>query len=69
MKWRFTANLNTYVISYMRTEVSSKISYADWVYFSTTDVTIQGIAMPVAGIVSKKIGIRLSLVIGSLFYR
>ena len=63
------ANLNTYVISYMRHRVSEDITYADWIYFSTTKTMSQGFLMPVAGIISRKIGLRPSLIIGSALYR
>ena len=53
----------------MRARVSKKIDYSDWIYFSTTKTMIQGITMPVAGIISRRIGLRASLITGSLLYR
>ncbi|TRY67487.1 hypothetical protein TCAL_07649 [Tigriopus californicus] len=62
------ANLNTYVISYLRHEVTPSTDYADWIFVSTSKTLVQGLVMPFAGLLSNRIGLRLSLTIGSILY-
>lgn len=62
------ANLNTYVISYLRHEVESSTDYADWIFISTSKTLVQGLVMPFAGLLSNRLGLRTSLAIGSILY-
>lgn len=63
-----SANLNTYVISYLRHEVESSTDYADWIFISTSKTLVQGLVMPFAGLLSNRLGLRTSLAIGSILY-
>ena len=63
-----TANLNTYIISYLRVD-HPDVSYADWVIVSTTKPVILGLFMTFSGEVSRRIGLKLSIGIGAAIYR
>ena len=63
-------NLNTYITSYMRTTgYNPTLTYADFVFLSTTKTVVQGVSMPFIGDVARKIGCRPSIAIGSAIYR
>lgn len=61
------ANLNTYIISYLRVG-NPEVTYADWVIVSTTKPVILGLFMTFSGELSRRIGLRLSLAIGASIY-
>jgi len=61
------ANLNTYVISYIRYHDNST-SYADWVFVTSSKVFVQGITMPFLGQLELKIGTKPSILIGCMIY-
>merc|ERR1712106_1150487 len=62
-------NINTYLTSYMRTTgYNPTLTYADFVFLSTTKVVVQGASMPFIGDISRKIGCRPSIAIGSAIY-
>jgi len=62
-------NINSYLTSYMRTTgYNPGLTYADFIFLSTTKVVIQGGSMPVIGEISRKIGCRYSIFIGSAIY-
>ncbi len=63
-----TANLNTYVISYLRANGSPDTTYADWQWVSTAKNVVGGSLMPVGGIVSRKMGTTFSVTVGSIIY-
>ena len=60
-----TANLNTYVISYLR-QYDENITYGDWIFVSQAKALIGGAFSPLSGIVSRRIGVKLTIIIGSL---
>ena len=63
-------NINTYLTSYMRTNgYNPTLTYADFVFLSTTKVVITGVSMPFIGGWAKKIGTRPSIALGSAIYR
>lgn len=66
--FRSVANLNTYIISYLRVD-NPEVTYADWVIVSTTKPVILGLFMTFSGEISRKIGLRLSIAIGAAIYR
>ena len=61
------ANLSTYAISYLRSKEYS-VEYADWIYITITQFLMQSTLMPFTGILERKIGTRLCIIIGSLVY-
>eukprot|EP00092_Neocalanus_flemingeri_P002113 GFUD01002253.1.p1 GENE.GFUD01002253.1~~GFUD01002253.1.p1 ORF type:complete len:322 (-),score=75.54 GFUD01002253.1:455-1420(-) len=62
-------NINTYLTSYMRsTGYNPTLTYADFVFLSTTKVVLTGISMPFIGNWARKIGTRPSIAIGSAIY-
>jgi len=62
-------NLNTYLTSYMRTTgYNPGLSYADFVFLSTTKTVVQGASMPFIGVIARRIGCRPSIAIGSAIY-
>ena len=61
------ANLSTYAISYLRSKDYS-VTYADWIYITITQFLMQSTLMPFTGILERKIGTRLCIIIGSLIY-
>ena len=63
----FSANLNTYVISYIRNEDNST-TYKDWVYVTSTKVFVQGITMPFLGKLELMIGTKQSILLGCIIY-
>ena len=62
------SNLNTYVISYLRSKGHPKITYADWIYVTITQFLTQSTLMPFTGILERKIGTRLCIIIGGSIY-
>jgi len=73
------SNINTYLTSYMRStqytdeegnivKYNPNLTYADFVFISTTKVILQGFLMPFLGAVARRIGVKLSIVIGSFIY-
>ena len=63
-------NINTYLTSYMRTTgYNPTLTYADFVFLSTSKVVVQGVSMPFIGEISRKLGCRPSIAIGSAIYR
>ncbi|TRY72373.1 hypothetical protein TCAL_09716 [Tigriopus californicus] len=60
-------NLNTYVTSYLRKN-NPQITYADWVFVSQSKTIFGAILSPFGGEVARRLGIRLSLIIGSIIY-
>ena len=63
-------NINTYLTSYMRTTgYNPTLTYADFVFLSTTKTVVQGLSMPFIGDIARKIGCRPSIAIGSAIYR
>ncbi len=82
-----SANLNTYVISYLRNkecptngsngttasqastgDPEDCITYADWIYLTTTKTFVQGLLMPFAGKLERRIGTRWSVILGCIIY-
>lgn len=63
-----TANLNSYVISYLR-QNNDNITYGDWIYVSTTKTIVAGIVMPFLGEASRLMGLRLALILGCAIFR
>ena len=63
----FSGNLNTYEISYMRTQ-NPGISYSDWIYVSQLKYLMGGIASPIGGEFARVFGLRWSLFVGVTFY-
>merc|ERR1712123_452920 len=62
-------NINTYLISYMRsTGYNPGLTYADFVFLSSTKTLLQGASMPFIGVLARKIGTRPSIAIGSVIY-
>ena len=59
------ANLNTYVISYLRANDPS-ITYGDWIFVSQAKALLGGGLAPLSGEVSRRIGVKLTIIIGSL---
>ena len=59
------ANLNTYVISYLRSKDPS-VDYGDWIFVSQAKALLGGGLAPLSGEVSRRIGVRLTIIIGSL---
>ena len=62
-----SANLNTYVISYIR-NYDPSITYADWVLVSQAKTFAIGLLMPVNGHLAKKIGPKRCILLGSIIY-
>ena len=62
------ANLNTYVISYIR-QHNPTISYKDWMWLSSTKTVLTGVLMPFGGEISRRVGVKFSLLLGSVIYR
>eukprot|EP00092_Neocalanus_flemingeri_P012275 GFUD01013231.1.p1 GENE.GFUD01013231.1~~GFUD01013231.1.p1 ORF type:complete len:473 (+),score=82.72 GFUD01013231.1:152-1570(+) len=62
-------NINTYLISYMRsTGYNPDLTYADFIFLSSTKTLLQGVSMPFIGALARKIGTRPSVAIGSSLY-
>jgi len=72
-------NINTYMISYMRTTgyededgefklYNPGLTYADFLFVSVSKTLIQGASMPFLGALARKMGTRLSIFIGSMIY-
>jgi len=62
-------NINTYLTSYMRSNgYNPSLTYADFVFLSTTKVVITGVSMPFIGNWARQIGTRPSIAIGSAIY-
>jgi len=62
-------NINTYLTSYMRTTgYNPSLTYADFVFLSTTKTVVQGLSMPFIGVIARKMGCRPSIAIGSAIY-
>ena len=61
------ANLSTYAVSYLRSKEYS-VTYADWIYITITQFLMQSTLMPFTGILERKIGTRLCIILGSLVY-
>jgi len=62
-------NINTYLISYMRSNgYNPDLTYADFVFLSSTKTLLQGASMPFIGALAKRIGTRASIAIGSTIY-
>lgn len=71
-------NINTYMISYMRTTGYEKdgefilynpnLSYADFLFVSVSKTLIQGASMPFLGALARQMGTRISIFIGSMIY-
>jgi hypothetical protein len=55
------------VISYLRSRDPS-ITYADWVWITTTKPIVQGTSMTAFGILAKRIGLKWALISGSIIY-
>merc|ERR1711892_1459671 len=63
-------NINTYLTSYMRTTgYNPSLTYADFVFLSTTKTVVQGVSMPFIGVIARRMGCRPSIAIGSAIYR
>ena len=62
------ANLNTYITSYLRAN-GSDVTYADWVYVSTTKTVVMGLLMSFTGEFSRRIGTWKSIALGTAIYR
>ena len=63
----FPANLNTYVISYLRSKDKS-YTYEDWIFVTTSKTFIQGILMPFMGNLESRIGTRYCILLGCIIY-
>merc|ERR1711915_526856 len=62
-------NINTYLISYMRSNgFNPDLTYADFIFLSSTKTLLQGASMPFIGALAKRIGTRASIAIGSTIY-
>jgi len=62
-------NLNTYLISYMRsTGLNPGLTYSDFVILSSVKILAQGVSMPFVGALSRRLGCRVSIVIGVIIY-
>ncbi|XP_023334431.1 uncharacterized protein LOC111705948 isoform X2 [Eurytemora carolleeae] len=67
------SNLNTYITSYARSsgyeengeyiKYNPELTYADFVFVTTTKVLLQGFCMPFLGVVARKIGVRPSILV------
>lgn len=66
-KYPFSANLNTYVISYLRSRDKS-VTYADWIFVSTSRTFVTGILMPFMGKLETILGSKHCIFIGCLIY-
>ena len=64
---QITANLSTYVVSYLRYKGYST-TYADWIYITVARMFFQTIMMPFMGSLARKIGSRLCILIGGIIY-
>lgn len=62
-----SANLNTYVISYLRSKDHS-ISYSDWIFVTTSKTFVQGSLMPFMGGLERLVGTRICILIGCIIY-
>ena len=63
-------NLNSYLTSYMRTNgYNPNLTYADFVFLSTTKTVIQGLSMPFIGTIARRIGVKSSIALGVTIYR
>jgi len=72
------SNLNTYITSYMRTTsyeengeqvlYNPSLTYADFVFITTTKTLLQGASMPFLGALARKMGVRISIFLGSMVY-
>ena len=60
-------NLNTYVISYLRTK-DRTITYTDWVFINNTKAFVQGLLMLFMGKLERKIGTRFCIIMGCCIY-
>ena len=64
---QISANLSTYVVSYLRYKGYST-TYADWIYITVARMFFQTIMMPFMGSLARKIGSRLCILIGGIIY-
>ena len=62
-------NLLTYLASYLRSEVSPGIVYSDVIWVTAITTSAQGLFMPLAGVLEKKLGPRLTCATGCLTMR
>ena len=63
-------NLNTYLTSFMRsTGYNPNLTYGDFIFVSGTKNLLQGAAMPFLGDLSRRIGTKWSIALGSVIYR
>ena len=66
-------NINSYLTSYMRNNNTNgynpDLSYADFVYLSTTKSMLAAVSMPFIGHLCRVIGCKWSIAIGSAIYR
>jgi len=62
-------NLNTYLTSFMRsTGYNPNLTYGDFIFVSGTKNLLQGAAMPFLGDLSRRIGTKWSIALGSIIY-
>jgi len=65
-------NINSYLTSYMRNNqtngYNNDLTYDDFVFLSTTKIITQGVSMPFAGDLCRRLGPKLSILIGSAIY-
>jgi len=62
-------NLNSYLTSYMRINgYNPNLTYADFVFLSTTKTVIQGLSMPFIGTIARRIGVKSSIALGVVIY-
>lgn len=60
------ANLNTYIISYLRHNGAKEVNFGSCVWFNAVGVTTFTIATIVSGFLAMKIGTRLTCLLGTL---
>ncbi|KAL7647997.1 UNVERIFIED_CONTAM: hypothetical protein RMT77_001613 [Armadillidium vulgare] len=60
-------NMMTYMDSYMHIRVSSNVTYSNFIWVNSVTTATQGLFMAVGGLLERKIGVRLTCFLGSLF--
>ncbi|KAF7260965.1 hypothetical protein EG68_01502 [Paragonimus skrjabini miyazakii] len=60
------ANMVPYIMGYVKTRVDKEIKDNRAIWFSALALGIQGVSMPLGGVVSKKLGYRVVVVTGCL---
>ena len=58
-------NMSTYMTSYLRKHVNNDITYSDVIWIPTFSTISQGVFMTLSGHLEERIGVRLTLLIGS----